>query len=314
MGLYIPFLLLVVLVAAWTAGWFWLRGQVQQRMDTGAVILRQAGYTVAWKDRAIGGYPFRIDVDFTGLKIAEPSGWGLAAPSLKAEAYAYALGHWVAYAPDGVVLGRPIGGPLAIKGSALRASLSHFDSDPPRVAIEGANLTFTPAPGAQDFLLQSADRLLLHVRPGPDDQGAVLLSVQGARAQLPGLMARIADDKPVGIDLEVLLSKMSAFDGPGWRGMARNWAAAGGTAQVRKASLTAGGAELTAQGDGLTAGPDGRVQGRLDVDLRKAGEALSDMSGGMIPPAASFGGASLTFHNGETTLGPLHIAPAPRLY
>jgi len=75
-----------------------------------------------------------------------------------------------------------------------------------------------------------------------------------------------------------------------------------------------GGAELVGHGDHLTVGPDGRVQGKLDVDLRKAGEALSDMSGGMIPPEAGFGGATLTFRNGETTLGPLHIAPAPRLF
>jgi hypothetical protein len=96
--------------------------------------------------------------------------------------------------------------------------------------------------------------------------------------------------------------------------MARTWAASGGTAQVRKVSLTAGGAELIAHGDNLTVGPDGRVQGQLDVDLRKAGDALSDLSGGAIPPEASFGGATLTFRDGEARLGPMRIAPAPRLY
>lgn len=313
-GLYIPFLLLIVVVIAWSAGWFWLRDQAVQRMDAGATALRQAGYTLTWRGRTISGYPFRLDADYTNFRIAEPSGWGLAAPNLRTEAYIYALGHWVAYAPNGVVLERPIGGPLAIDGSALRASVSDLEQDIPHVAIEGANLTFTPAPGAQAFVLQSADHLDLHLRPGPDDQGAVLLKVDGAKAQLPGLMARIAADKPVDIDLEVILSKMSAFEGPNWRGMARNWIAAGGTAQVRNAALTAGGAELAAHGDGLTAGPDGRVQGKLDVDLRKAGPVLSDMSGGAIPPEANFGGATLTFRNGQTTLGPMRIAPAPRLY
>jgi len=313
-GLYIPFVLLAVVVVAWSAGWFWLRDQAVKRMDAGATALRQAGYTVAWRERTIGGFPFRLDADFTDFRIAEPSGWGLAAPKLRTEAYIYALGHWVAYAPGGVVLDRPIGGPLAVNGSALRASVSDLEQDTPRVAIEGANLTFTPAPNAQDFLLQSADHLDLHLRPGPNDQGAVLLKVDGAKARLPGLMARIAADQPVGIDLEIILSKMSAFEGGDWRAMARNWAAAGGTAQVRNASLTAGGAELAAHGEGLTAGADGRVQGKLDVDLRKAGPALSDMSGGAIPPEAGFGGASLTFREGEARLGPMRIAPAPRLY
>ncbi|MGE5502331.1 MAG: DUF2125 domain-containing protein [Ignavibacteriales bacterium] len=313
-GLYIPFLLLAVVIVAWTAAWFWLKGEAERRMDAGAAALREGGYTVSWSDRKLGGYPFRLDADFTDFRMAEPSGWGIAAPTLKAEAYIYALNHWVAYAPTGVTLNRPIGGPLLIDGQALRASVAGMDNDVPRLAVEGANLTFTPAPGAQDYLLQSAERLNVAVRPGPDDQGAVLLNVTGAKAHLPGLLARVAADKPVDMDLEVILSKMSAFAGPNWRSMAQSWVASGGEAQVRKASLVAGGAELVAHGDRLTVGPDGRVQGKLDVDLRKAGDALSDMSGGAIPPEAGFGGATLTFSNGETTLGPLHIAPAPRLF
>lgn len=313
-GLYIPFLLLALLIVAWSAAWFWLRGEAEQRMDAGTLALRQAGYTVSWQERRISGYPFRLDADFVNFVIAEPSGWGVAATSLKAEAYIYALNHWVAYAPYGVILNRPIGGRVGIGGKALRASIADIDKDVPRIAVEGAGLTFTRAQDAQPYPLQSADHLDFALRPGPDDQGAVLLKVDGARMQLPGLLSRVADGQPVDIDLEVILSKMSAFAGPNWRAMARNWAAGGGTAQVRKASLTAGGAEIVGHGDGLVVGPDGRVQGRLDVDLRKAGDALSNMSGGMIPPEAAFGGATLSFRNGETTLGPLHVAPAPRLF
>jgi hypothetical protein len=313
-GLYIPFLLLAVVVIAWSAAWFWLRDQAVQRMDAGAAALRQAGYTVTWQERRISGFPFRLDANFVNFIIAEPSGWGVGATSLKAEAYIYALNHWVAYAPYGVILNRPLGGRLGINGKALRVSIADIDKDTPRIAVEGSNLIFTPAGDAQPYPLQSAEHLDFAIRPGPDDQGAVLLKIDGAHAQLPGLMARIAADKPIDIDLEVILSKMSAFEGANWRGMARNWIAAGGTAQVRNAALTAGGAELAAHGDGLTAGPDGRVQGKLDVDLRKAGPVLSDMSGGAIPPEANFGGATLTFRNGQTTLGPMRIAPAPRLY
>lgn len=313
-GLYIPFLLLALLIVAWTAGWFWLRGEAERRMDAGTAALRQAGYTVMWQERRLNGYPFRLDADFVNFVIAEPSGWGLAAPSLKTEAYVYALNHWVAYAPYGVILKRPIGGRVGINGKALRASIAGIDKDFPRIAVEGEQLTFTPAADAQPYPLQSAEHLDFALRPGPNDQEAVLLNVTGARARLPGLLARVAADKPVDIDLEVILSKMSAFAGPNWGAMARTWAANGGTAQVRRVSLGAGGAELVGQGDNLTVGPDGRVQGRLDVDLRKAGDALSDLSGGAIPPEASFGGATLTLRDGMARLGPWPIAPAPRLF
>jgi hypothetical protein len=313
-ALYIPWILLVVLAVAWSAGWFWLRTEARERMDAGAAELRAAGYTVSWSDRTFGGYPFRIDSNLTNFQIGEPSGWSISAPSIRAEAFVYKLGHWVAYAPDGVVLNRPIGGPVTIKGKALRASLSGIHDTVPRVAIEGANLTFIPAQGAQPYLLRSADHLDLHLRPGPQDQGAVLLKVDGARALLPGLLSRIAQDDPVSIDIEMILSKMSAMEGRDWRSMVRSWAAAGGTATLRNASLTAGGAVLTAHGGALSVGDDGRVEGGLDVDLRKAGEALSDMSGGVIPPQAGFAGANLTFEGGQTILGPLPIAPAPRVY
>jgi hypothetical protein len=313
-ALYLPFILLLVLAVAWTFGWFWLRGQARERMDAGANELRTAGYTVSWDDRTFGGYPFRIDSNLTNFKIAEPSGWGVSAPEIRAEAFVYALDHWVAVAPQGVTLHRPIGGPLVIKGQALRASLADIEADTPRIAVEGAGLTFTPGPGAQPYLLQSTETLKLHIRPGPQDQGAVLLNVKNARARLPGLMARIAQDEPVDINLELILSKMSALDGSNWRSMVQSWSGAGGTASLRNATLTVGGAVLSATGGALSVGNDGRVEGGLDVDLRKAGEAISDMSGGMIPPQAGFAGATLRFEGGQTILGPLPIAPAPRVY
>lgn len=313
-AIYLPFLLLLIAGVIWTGVWFWMRAELRERMDAGAAELRAAGYTVSWQDRTFGGYPFRLDVNMTGFRLGEPSGWAVEAPSIRSEAFVYAMNHWVAVAPEGVVLHRPIGGPLTIKGEALRASLQGLDRSPARVAIEGANLTFTPGDGAQPFLLRSAERLNLHLRPGPQDQGAVLFRVTGAQANLPGLLARVADDRPVEMNIELILSHMSALNGRDWRTMVQRWSSAGGTATVRAASLTVGDAVLAANGGGLSVGADGRVEGGLTVDLAKAGEALSDMSGGLLPPTFSFGGAALTFDRGETKLGPLPIAPAPRVY
>ncbi|HEX6858825.1 MAG TPA: DUF2125 domain-containing protein [Caulobacteraceae bacterium] len=313
-ALYIPFVLLAILAVAWSLGWFWLRGETRARMDAGVAELRAQGYTVSWRDRTLGGFPFRMDVNLTDFHIAEPSGWGVRAPQIRSEAYAYALDHWVAVAPKGVVLDRPIGGPLVIKGEALRASLTGLDRTPPRVAVEGANLTFTPTAGGQPFLLRSAGRLVLHLRPGPQDQGAILMRVEDAKANLPGLLARVADDDPVEMNVELIFNKASALQGQNWRTMASRWSSAGGTVTVQNASLKVGGAVLAAHGGALSIGPDGRAEGGLDLDLAKAGDTLSDLSGGMIPPGYGFGGLSLRFSGGQTLLGPLPIAPAPRVY
>lgn len=308
--LWFPWTLFVLLVVGWSAGWFWLRIEAQDRMDTTARILREAGYTVEWKSRSVGGFPFRLDVALTDVKVAEPSGWGISAPKLKGEAFVYAMDHWIAVAPEGLTLQRPEGGPVDIRGPVLRASLAKFDEHPPRISFEGTELTFTPSSGGQPFFLQRAERLELHTRSGPDDQGGVLLRIEGARAHLPGLLARLADGRPVSLTWDMVLSKMSAFDGRDWPTSARRWSASGGTVKVQRASLTAGDAMLEARSGALRVGPDGRVQGTLDLDLRRAAKALDTMTGGLLPIAS----AGVSFEHGQTFLGPLPIASAPRVY
>ena len=315
-ALYFPFVLLLILAVGWTVGWFYLRGEARGQMDTGVAELRAQGYSVTWQERTFGGFPFRMDVNLTGFRMSEPSGWGVRAPSVRAEAFVYSLGNWVAVAPQGVVLDRPVNGAVQIKGKALRASLRQLESNPPRVAVEGAGLSFIPIEGGQPFMLRTAEKLDLHLRPGPQDHGAVLLRVTNAQANLPGQLARLAPNEPVGMNLELIYDKASAMKGANWRSMAQNWAAAGGSAMVRTGSLSAGGAVLAASGGGLSVGADGRAEGALDLDLAKAGNALSNLTGGLVPPTASFGGMRVVFQNGQTTLAPIPfpIAPAPRIY
>src|SRR5579863_4497633 len=83
LGLYLPWGALVVFAAGWSLAWLWMMGQTQSRLDAGAASLRKAGWTVAWDGRHIGGYPFRLDVDFTDLRLADPSGWAMALPAVK---------------------------------------------------------------------------------------------------------------------------------------------------------------------------------------------------------------------------------------
>lgn len=315
-ALYFPIILLLVLIVGWTFAWFYLRGETRARMDAGVADLRSRGYAVSWQDRTFGGFPFRMDVNLTGFRMSEPSGWGVRAPQIRSEAFVYSLDHWVAVAPQGVVLDRPVGGALQINGKALRASLRQLDRNPPRIAVEGAGLTFTPIEGGQPFLLETAEELDLHVRSGPQDQGAVLLRVTNADANLPGLLARLGGDQPVGMNLEIIYDKASTLKGPNWRTMAQNWSRAGGSAMVRTGSLNVAGGVLAVSGGGLAVGPDGRAEGALDLDLAKAGDALSNLTGGLVPPTASFGGMRLVFQNGQTMLAPIPvaIAPAPRVY
>lgn len=333
LGLYLPWGLALLVVLAWTAGWLWVRGEARARIDAGVAQLKRAGYEVSWKDRSIGGYPLRLNITLTDARVRDPSGWALETPRLEAQAYLHDPTSWLIAAPQGLTFVRPAGGPVAVGGKLIRASLSHLANVPPNVSFEGVDMTFQPGPGARPFGLSAAERVEFHLRQAPaevGDEGGVWLSVTKGRAQLAGLLGRIAGDGPISITWDSRLSKMSAFTGADWPSAVRRWADAGGKMSVKTASLTAGQALISVKSGTLTAGQDGRARGVLDVTLRQAPRALDVMGQtGVIAPERAEAAAAVTaaregtgdiatatinFEAGQTTLGPVAIAPAPMIY
>jgi hypothetical protein len=337
LGLYSPFVLLLILVLAWSTAWLWLRAETQRRMDMARASLAAEGKDLSWARRSISGFPFRLDVSLTDFRLREASGWALAAPALKAEAPVFAPAHWVVVAPDGVVVTRRVGGNLIVKAKILRASFSQPDDHPPRVSVEGIGLTFTAAPGANPFFVTASQEFHLHTRAGPGDRGAVYVSLDRAQAPLPGLMGRIAEGKPVNLIVDAIYSHAGALNGRDWAGAVDAWRRAGGALDVRSLRLQAGGALLDAHAGILTVGADGRLQGSLAVSLHQAPRALAVMgqTGAIAPEAVgaaatvigarsqgpSQGGSqdsgaavTLDFQAGQTTLGPAAIGPAPKVY
>jgi hypothetical protein len=330
LGLYVPFLILLLVVLGWSAAWFWMRGQAEQRMDAAVADLGRAGYQISWDRRQIDGYPFRMDVTLTNARVRDPSGWGLETPRLEAESFAYALGHWMFAAPEGLTFVRPQAGPVRVTGRIIRASLTDFDRRPPSFDLQGEDLSFQPASGAEPFPLSAAQLVEFHLRAGPDDQGGVFVQVTKGKAQLGGLAGRIAGDKPVNLTWNSTLSKMSAFDGGDWGQAVRRWSDAGGLMDVRNTSqLVAGEALVQVRSGSLGVDHDGRLHGTLDVALRQAPQALGAMaSAGMLPPTTASAAsavaaarqegdtarASISFQAGQTTLGPVALGPAPRVY
>lgn len=329
LGLFAPFGLLLIAVAGWTAFWFAGRAQLERRMDAAVADLGRAGCQVGWSRRQIGGYPFRIDLTLTDARLREPSGWGLQVPLLEAEAYAYAPGHWMFAAPQGLTFVRPDAGPVRVTGKVLRASLSSLDRRPPSLDLQGRSLAFQPALGAQPFWLTTAELVELHLRAGPDDQGGVFAQLTDGRARPTGLFGRIAGAKPVSLTWNSTLSKMSAFSGGDWAEAVRRWSDAGGVMTVRDAQLAAGDASLQTQAGTLGAGRDGRLQGVLPVSLRQAPRALGAMAETGVESADAAAAASavvnarregeaaratLYFEAGRTTLGPVALGPAPKVY
>ncbi len=329
LGLYGPFIALAIALAAWSAGWWWLKSEAESRLDVMAARQLGAGGAFTWKNRTVHGYPFRLDVDFTDIAWREPSGWAVAAPILKSEASAFAPGHWVAYAPDGAILGRPMGGAVKITAKALRASVSDLASHPAAFSLEGIGLAFTPAPDAAPYFLQSAAELHLHTRAGPTDQGAFLVELDRALPAPASALGRIAAGKTVTLVADATYSHAGAFTGPTWAGAVEAWAAAGGRLEMRRLHLAAGDAAFDGQGAGLSVSAEGRLEGALEANLRHGDRMLTAVAetGAVDPyaarlasavlqsaPAGARGHTTLTFEAARTTLGPVALGAAPKVY
>jgi hypothetical protein len=325
-----PWIAFAVVLVLGSGFWVVLRVNATKQMDAQAERLRAAGYDIAWGERRISGFPFRLQTVLTNVRLAEPSGWAVEAPELRAEAAVYKLGTWVAYAPQGISLTRPGSGTVRIEAKVLRASVSGMDRIPPRLSIEGQELTFIAPSGAKPYPLRSAKELQIHTRRGPDDQAQIMFKLDGAQAELPALLGHIAQGKPIAIALDATYAKASTMTGADWPAAVQAWTDAGGKMTVRSATLTAGDAQLNAQGGALSVGFDGRLRGDLPVELREAPRALLAMgqTGAAAPEAAAAAAAvvaarqgdspaaraSITFEAGQATLGPVALGPAPRVY
>lgn len=329
-GLIIPFSIAGLAAVGWTGLWIYARAEAGRQIDANVERLRAAGYDISWAERRITGYPFRLNVSMTNALAREPSGWALAAPQLEAQAYMHGLTSWVLATPQGLTFTRPNGGPVDVKGDVIHASLTGLNRPLPNISFEGTKLSFTPAAGAQPFFLTAADKVQFHLRPGPSDQAAIFLKVDAGKAQLSGLFARMAGDKPISIVWESIASRVSAFQGDSWPRAVAAWTLAGGRMTVRQAGITAGTASIGVENGVLTVARDGRLSGSMSVNLREAPRALGAMAEtGAIRPEAALAAsavaaarqgagdiarADITFQAGQTTLGPVAVGPAPKVY
>jgi hypothetical protein len=319
LGLYAPWAALVIAAAAWSLAWLWMMHATQSRLDATAASLRKAGWTVAWDSRSVGGYPFRLDVDVTNLRLAEPSGWAVAMPALKSEAFAFAPTNWVFYAPTGLTFTRPNDGPVIVAAGALRASLNSWDEHPPRISLEGEDLTFAAAPGAKPFSLTSAKTLQFYTRAGPEKQAALFFSLDGGAARPESWVGQLAGGKPVAIRLDAIMSHTDDLRGDSWPRLIAHWSAKGGDLDVHQLTLTAGDAALDVRKGGVAVADNGRLEGILEASLHDEGRLLAVAQTGKAPaidaaPGADVSGLRLTLRDGGIWLGPMRLAVAPSAY
>ena len=72
LGLYMPFAIVVIAALIYSGAWFWLRSEAGRQLDLAADRLRAQGYSLTWKTRTFGGYPFRLDAPSGNFRSPDP--------------------------------------------------------------------------------------------------------------------------------------------------------------------------------------------------------------------------------------------------
>jgi len=322
-----PLLLALLAAGGWCGWWLLVRARLEAAVDQAAEDHRRQGRTLAWESRRVEGFPFRVKLVFEGFRFASPSGWALESARLEAQANAYELTRWVGVAPEGMTLVRPQAGPVRIDARLLRASLTGADETPPRIAIEGVGVRFSPAAGAEPFALASAERLELHLRPAPGRpaDAAFVVRLRQAAPRPGGLVGFVSAGKPGDFVWQSVVTRYAALDGADWESAVRTWSEAGGRLDVVQASFKAGDVSATTRDGVLSAGHDGRLRGRLNLQLSRPLQALAAIGQAADPAALDAASAvararganaslPLVFEAGVMTIGPVSLGDAPRVY
>jgi len=343
-GLYLPFIIVLIVVAVWSGWWFYLAQQVQQRLDLQAAALRQAGWTIAYTHGGIGGWPFRTRLETDHVSITAPSGHALAAPKLVLQANAWNPDKWMLLATDGLTLTRADKGRVAVRAPAIRASVHGLTQRWPNVAIELAEPVFTALPGGELFPISRAKSIQFYLRPhigpanAPDGSLAaansvdVLFRLIDAEGRAGGPVEGMAQNGKLTAQIETVIEKADTLAGPDTAGVFAAWTRAGGRFVRVRGEMSAGESRATLSSDVLSGQADGRLQGRLTLKAVKplpaiAGLARSGSGGvnqagaaGAAAASAVTGGGGddvdlvLVFRDGRTFLGPFALAPAPKLF
>ncbi len=325
-----PVFLLALSAIAWTGAWFWLSGRTTAGLDNAAAALERGGYRLTWASRRVEGYPFRLKLRLTEARFASKSGRALAVPRLDATAAAYQPGKWVFVIPEGLTLERPLQGPTRVTGRGIRGSVV-ATARGPRAAIEGRDLVFTPAGGAILFPIARAGRFEAQYAPRPDgpDEAGLLVRLDDAVAAQGTLLQRLGGQPQGRLLWESVVEEASDFRGADWGAAVRHWTDAGGALRVVQAQASVGDAAASVTRGRLTVGTDGRLRGSLDLAVRQAPRSLLTLRG--VPKvdeeAASQAAVvaeareddalarlTLVFEAGVATVGPVALAPAPKIW
>jgi hypothetical protein len=292
---FVPFFLVVVLGALWTAGWFYIAARAPSEIDGWRAREAAAGRLYGCGTQSIAGFPFRMEV-----RCSDPSAQlSDMAPPLALRA-ADAFVTWQIYQPALLIgeftgplsLGEP-GKPASflahwgLAQASLRASLA----GPERVSLVCERPSLDRVDGAGNPSVFRAERLEVHgrrVEDSPADNPAVDLVLRLVAASAPTLHPILAE--PLNADITAVLSGVADVAPKPWPVLFRQWQARGGSLQISKARLQQG--DVIAVGEGtLSLTPRGGLSGQMQVTVVELAKVLQALGINQLVSQGDIGSA-----------------------
>ncbi|MDJ1157441.1 DUF2125 domain-containing protein [Chelatococcus sp. SYSU_G07232] len=349
-GLFLPFILLVLIAAGWSAFWFVARERTTAALDQW--VAREAEHGRRWTcpARTVGGFPFRFELTCDNPSFSGTTAQGPVEGSLKrflAVAQVYRPNHVIAEA-EGPLVVRAVG-----DGRSLELNWRSLDASIilPGGRLERASLVIeAPALRAtlaadNDALVSFASRLEAHLRRDParpEGDKAYDVAVSLNQAVVPPLDDFLGSSEAADLDARAVVTQAEAF---GVRPRAEEleaWRLAGGRLELSSVTLVKGATRIEARGtlgldeqhrpsgqvDAAVAGLDGLLA-RFGIKVR--GDLSGLITGGLErlagrqpAPLAGDGavkaGPKLTslppvrIDNGRITVGPFPVGRVGPLY
>lgn len=340
--LFLPFGTVLLIGAGLSVFWFYASTRTRAEID--AWLQREAAVGRVWScaDRAIGGFPFRIE--FT---CAQPSFEGETEGRRITGRLGSALAVAQVYSPSLVIVEAQ--GPLEVKAddgsfvdagwTTLRASIrGKPGAGLERLSVEAEGLDAKlGAAGLFTTSVKAADAQA-HLRPSPDakEPGSYDVAVSARDASAPGTALLFGAD---GVDLDAtgIITHANPLSGRGLPAELQRWHEAGGDVRVTRFILGRPDRRIQAQGD-LHLDAEHRPAGAFDISVTGLDKALAMFGlgggradlGGLIgsllgkPKAPETEGQSpappkpvtmtLRLDKGRAMLGPIPLGPLRPLY
>lgn len=269
-GLFLPFILLLVAAAGWSAWWYIAAGRIERAVDRWIADQRAAGVEIGYESREFGGYPFRFELAFDRPVVTDRA----RALTWQGERIELVMQAWDLTH----IIGRVPGHNVIAGADGLRNSIDLDGHAAFSLSWNGAGLhRFGLQSGEAEALiggsLYKVSGLSLNLAPRPESPDDLMVALQWDKL---GLDAAPAEAPYLGTDLgpSRLIGEVRGFfpayeaNGRSVPGLWDRLLAGGGGVEVAQLLLDWGPLDLGAKANLDLAG--GAANGSIDVRIDKA--------------------------------------------